>query len=244
MEWRASGRIIAVRPHGETGAVVELLTRDHGRHAGLARGGRSRSMRAVLQPGNRVAAVWRARLEEHLGNYQLDPEILSAGRLMEDPLALSGLNAACAMASACLPEREAHPAVADAFEVLIETLEDPALWPALYVRWEAGLLADLGYGLDLRKCAATGSSENLIYVSPKSGRAVSAAAGQPYHERMLTLPEFMTGRAELVVGDVAAGLKLTAHFLERRVLWPADRRLPDARARMIERLEAAGRLWD
>jgi DNA repair protein RecO (recombination protein O) len=199
-------------------------------------------MRPVLQPGNRVRAVWRARLEEHLGNFQIEADQLSAGQLMEDPLALSGLNAACAMASACLPEREAHPAVADAFEVLIEALEHPDLWPALYVRWEAGLLADLGYGLDLRRCAATGQEHDLVYVSPKSGRAVCREAGKPYHDRMLGLPGFMTGQGDLEPGDIAAGLKLTAHFIQRRVLWPADKQLPDARARMIERLNSAGAL--
>ncbi len=242
MEWTDEGRIIAVRPHGETSAVVEVLTAANGRHAGLVRGGRSRTMRPVLQPGNRVRAVWRARLEEHLGNFQIEADQLSAGHLMEDPLALSGLNGACAMASACLPEREAHPKVADAFEILIGALEDRELWPALYVRWEAGLLADLGYGLDLRRCAATGQEHDLIYVSPKSGRAVSGEAGAPYRDRMLALPGFMAGRGELQPGDIAAGLKLTAHFIQRRVLWPADKQLPDARARMIERLETAGLL--
>jgi len=242
MEWTASGRIVAVRTHGETSAVVELLTRDHGRHAGLVRGGRSRAMRPVLQPGNRVRAVWRARLEDHLGHFQVEAENLDAGVLMEDPLALSGLNAACTMASLCLPEREAHPRVADAFEVLVGALGDPGLWPALYVKWESGVLADLGYGLDLRRCAATGAEAGLVYVSPKSGRAVSAGAGEPYKDRLLALPGFLTGPAPLLPGDIAAGLKLTAHFIDRRVLWPSDRRLPDARARMIERLEAANLL--
>lgn len=242
MEWSGPGRIIAVRPHGETSAVVEALTPDHGRHAGLVRGGRSRAMRPVLQPGNRVNLVWRARLEDHLGAYQVEAEDLSAGHLMEDRLALAGLNAACAMASLCLPERETHPAVYDAFEVLISALDDPDLWPAIYVRWEAGLLADLGYGLDLKKCAATGLTHDLIYVSPKSGRAVGAEAGAPYKDRMLALPAFLRGAPGLDAGDVEAGLKLTAHFIERRVLWPADRRLPDARMRMIERLAEHGRL--
>ncbi len=242
MEWTGSGRIVAVRPHGETSAVVEILTGEHGRHAGLVRGGRSRSLRPVLQPGNRVRAVWRARLEDHLGGFQVEAEDLSAGVLMEDPLALSGLNAACAMASTCLPEREPHPAVAEAFEVLLGALENPDLWPPLYVSWEAGLLADLGYGLDLRKCAGTGQTDNLIYVSPKSGRAVSGEAGRPYHDKMLTLPGFMAGGGAISPGDVSAGLKLTAYFIERRVLWPSDKRLPDARARMIERLEAGGLL--
>lgn len=242
MEWSASGRIIAVRPHGETSAVIEVLTAEHGRHAGLVRGGRSKALRPILQPGNRVSVTWRARLENHLGGFQIEGEDLSAGLVMEDPLGLAGLNAACAMATLCLPEREAHPAVSEAFEILIRALEDPDLWPALYVRWEAGLLADLGYGLDLRFCAATGVTTDLIYVSPKSGRAVCAEAGEPYKDRMLTLPDFMNGASELSDGDIEAGLKLTAHFLERRVLWPTDRMLPDARMRMIERLEGEGRL--
>ena len=239
MEWSGHGRIIAVRPHGETSAVVEVLTPDHGRHAGLVRGGRSRTMRPVLQPGNRVFLTWRARLEDHLGAFQVEPDELSASQVMEDRLALSGLNAACAMASLCLPERERHTAVYDAFEVLISAFGEPELWPAIYVRWEAGLLADLGYGLDLRRCAATGTETNLVYVSPKSGRAVSADAGEPYKDRMLKLPAFMKGEPELDPGDVEAGLNLTAHFLERRVLWPADRQLPEARTRMIERLRDA-----
>ena len=231
-----------MRPHGETSAVVEILTGEHGRHAGLVRGGRSRSLRPVLQPGNRVRAVWRARLEDHLGGFQVEAEDLSAGVLMEDPLALSGLNAACAMASTCLPEREPYPAVAEAFEVLLGALENPDLWPPLYVSWEAGLLADLGYGLDLRKCAGTGQTDNLVYVSPKSGRAVSGEAGAPYHDKMLALPGFMAGGGAISPGDVSAGLKLTAYFIERRVLWPSDKRLPDARARMIERLKTGGLL--
>ena len=242
MEWSESGRIVQVKPYGETGAIVEVLTRDHGRHPGLVRGGRSRAMRPVLQPGNKVAATWRARLADHLGAYQIEPEDLGAGELMEDRLALSGLNAACAMAVAALPEREAHPMVFDGFEVLIDMLGEPEVWPAIYVRWEAGLLADLGYGLDLSKCAATGVTEDLVYVSPRTGRAVSAGAGAPYRDKLLALPAFMKGEGDLSPGDVAAGLRLTAHFIERRVLWPADRMLPEARERMIARLEQAGLL--
>lgn len=242
MEWTAPGRIVNVRSHGETSAIVDILTVEHGRHAGLVRGGRSRTMRPILQPGNRVRATWRARLDEHLGNFQIEPDTLSVGELMEDPLALAGLNAACSMAVVALPERESHPAVADAFEVLIASLDEPDIWPALYVRWEAGLLSDLGYGLDLDKCAGTGDTENLIYVSPRSGRAVSAEAGAPYKDKMLNLPGFLKGSGQIGAGDIAAGLKLTGHFIERRVLWPSDKMLPEPRARMIERLELSGRI--
>ena len=242
MEWTASGRVVSVRNHGETSAIVHVLTEDHGCHPGLVHGGRSRAMRPVLQPGNRVKAVWRARLDEHLGHYAIEGEDLTAGTLMEDRLALAGLNAACAMAMTALPEREPHPAVYGAFEVLAGALEDPDLWPALYVRWEMGVLADLGYGIDVRRCAATGVESDLIYVSPRSGRAVSAQAGEPYRDKLLALPGFLKGSGAVEPGDVAAGLRLTAHFIERRVLWPSDRTLPEARARMIERLESAGRL--
>ncbi|MEO1038019.1 MAG: DNA repair protein RecO [Pseudomonadota bacterium] len=242
MEWSESGRILSVRPYGETSVIVEILTRDHGRHPGMVRGGRSRAMRPVLQPGNRVRATWRARLSDHLGNFQIEAEDAAVGAVMEDRLALAGLNAACALALAALPEREAHPRVHDAFEILVASLTDPDIWPAVYVRFEAGLLADLGYGVDLRSCAATGTREGLIYVSPRTGRAVSAEAGEPYKDKLLALPGFMKGEGAIEPGDIASGLKLTGHFLERRLLWPSDRLLPDARTRMMERLEAADRL--
>lgn len=242
MEWSATGRIVAVRPHGETSAIIHVLTEDHGCHPGLVHGGRSRGLRPVLQPGNSLRVVWRARLDEHLGHYAVEPDDLAAGALMDDPLALSGLNAACAMTLAALPEREPHPAVHGAFEVLIAALDNIEVWPALYVRWELGLLADLGYGVDLTRCAATGARDGLVWVSPKTGRAVCAEAGEPYKDRLLPLPGFLVGSGAVAPGDIAAGLTLAAHFIERRVLWPTDRRSPEARARMIERLEMAGRL--
>lgn len=236
MEWSERGRILSVRGYGETGAIVELLTPSRGRHPGLVRGGRSRAMRPVLQPGNAVTATWRARLEDHLGNYAVEPDELVAGALMDDPLALAGLNSACALACLALPEREPHARTAEAFEVLVAALSDPDVWPAVYVRWELGLLADLGYGVDTRRCAVTGETAGLAYVSPRTGRAVTEAAGQPYRDKLLPLPGFLSGSGELGDGDIAAGLALTGHFLERRVLWPADRQLPDARRRLVEKL--------
>jgi len=238
MEWSERGRILAVRSHGETSAIVDLLTPSRGRHPGLVRGGRSRGMRPVLQPGNAVTAVWRARLEDHLGNYALEPDELVAGALMDDPLALAGLNAACALAVAALPEREAHPRTAEAFEVLIQALTEPEIWPAVYIRWELGLLADLGYGVDTSRCAVSGEKEGLAYVSPRSGRAVTREAGEPYKDKLLALPGFLAGSGEIDDGDLEAGLRLTAYFLERRVLWPADRQLPEARQRLVEKLAA------
>ncbi|HAQ36156.1 MAG: DNA repair protein RecO [Maricaulis sp.] len=243
MEWSGEGIVLAVRSHGETSAIVDLLTEQHGRHAGLVRGGRSRVTRPVLQPGNRVHATWRARLSDHLGNFTVEADRLIAGELMEDRIALSGLNAACSMACLALPEREPHAAVHNVFSILLDALSDVEVWPALYVRWEWGLLSDLGYGIDLSRCAVTGAREGLSHVSPKSGRAVSPEAAEPYLDKLLTLPGFLAGPGrDVEPGDVAAGLKLTGHFLQRRVLWPHDRDLPEARQRMIDRLVEAGRI--
>ena len=243
MEWSGEGVILSVRPHGETSSILELLTEDRGRHAGLVRGASGKRLRGELQPGNRVRATWKARLGEHLGLYQTELAAPSGAVLLDDRLALSGLNAACAVACAVLPEREPHGAVYDAFRILLEHLPDRDAWPALMVRFEAGLLADLGYGLDLTRCAATGSRDDLVWVSPNTGRAVSAAAGEPYREKLLPLPPFLMGaQAALQPGDVDAGFRLTGWFLERRILWPADRQLPRARAAMLDALGAASLL--
>ncbi len=243
MEWSGEGVILSVRPHGESSGIVELLTPDRGRHAGLVRGARGKRLRGELQPGNQVRATWKARLSEHLGLFQTELAAASGAALLEDRLALSGLNAACALAVSVLPEREPHGAVYDALRLLLEHLPDREVWPALMVKFEAGLLADLGYGLDLRKCAATGAMDDLVWVSPNTGRAVSGAAGEPYRDKMLGLPPFLMGaQAAVAPGDVEAGFRLTAWFLERRILWPADRQLPRARETMIERLRGEGLL--
>ena len=176
MEWTDSGIVLAVRPHGETSAIIEVLTPGQGRHAGLVRGARSRSLRPILQPGNEIRVAWRARLADHLGQFQVEPDSVSAGVVMEDRTALAGLNAACAMAILALPEREQHEAVYDGFRVFLNALEHLDIWPALYVRWEAGLLSDLGYGLDWEKCAVTGPPDDLTHISPRTGRAVCAEA--------------------------------------------------------------------
>lgn len=242
MEWRDNGIVLSVRPHGETSAIVEILTETQGRHAGLVKGARSRAMRPVLQPGNQVTVTWRARLAEHLGTFQVEADHLGAGAVMDDRAALAGLNAACALAVMALPEREAHPAVHEGFGLLLATFENPDVWPALYVRWEAGLLSDLGYGLDLKKCAVTGETEDLSHVSPRTGRAVCREEAAPYEAKLLALPGFMRGSGEIGEGDIARGLDLTGYFLERRVLWPVDKQLPEARGRLIAELERLGRL--
>ncbi|HEY0106510.1 MAG TPA: DNA repair protein RecO [Rhizomicrobium sp.] len=236
MEFTDAAIVLAVRPHGETGAILEALTRDHGRHLGLVRGGASRRAKPVLQPGNGVHLHWRARLNEHLGSFTVEPVKARAGDLLESREALAGLNAFTAMASAALPEREMHAPVFEAANVLLDAIQaaDFAHWGALYVRWEAGLLEELGFGLDLTRCAATGALENLLYVSPRTGRAVSGEAGAPYRDRLLALPGFLLGSQNAApdAADVAAGLKLTGHFLLERVLQPHGREMPPARLRL------------
>lgn len=239
MDWTGEGYILSVRKHGETSAIVDVFTRDHGRHLGLVRGGAGRRMRPVLQVGNKVTVHWQARLSEHLGSFTIEAISARAAELMDDRLSLAGLNAVCAVAKEILPEREVQEAVYDVFEILVANLHDPDVWPALYVRWEAGLLAAMGYGLDLSKCASTGVTENLTHVSPRSGRAVCAQAAAPYLDKLYALPAFMLGNPEASLKDVKDGLILTGYFLETRIQWGVNRTLPDARGRMIERLNAS-----
>lgn len=242
IEWEDQGFVLSARPHGEGSAVVTLLTQDHGRHAGLSRGAFSARGRGVFQPGNRVNALWRARLAEHLGTYTCELEDGYAAGVMDDPLRLAGLSAVCAVADAALPEREPHRRLYDAFGALLGamSLEDIGdAWIAAYVRWEIGLLTDLGYGLDLSSCAATGANDDLAYVSPRSGRAVSLAAGEPYRDKLLPLPRFLVGIPGSRGGgdndDLFAGLALSGFFLERHVFATHGRQPPPARTRFVER---------
>lgn len=235
MEWRDEGVILSVRRHGETSAIAEILTQSHGRVLGLVRGGRSRVQRPVLQAGNAVQAVWRARIEEQLGTYVLEPLELRAGAIMEEPFRLAGLATITGLAQ-LLPEREPHPRVYEALRVVLDAIADDALWPALLVRWELGLLDELGFGLDLSRCAATGSGENLAYVSPRSGKAVSAEAGEPFRDRLFRLPAFLHAGGTAPPADVIEGLKLAAFFLERHVYEPRGQRLPEQQDWIIRAL--------
>jgi DNA repair protein RecO (recombination protein O) len=236
MEWRDTGFVVAVRRHGESALIAELLTREHGRHLGLVRGGQSPKARAVLQPGNEVAAAWRGRLSEHLGTVSCELVRAHAARFIDDPDRLAGLAAASALIAATLPEREPHADVFAGFAALLGALDSAADWPARYVEWECSLLAALGFGLDLTRCAATGVTAGLAYVSPRSGRAVSRAAGRPYHDKLLPLPEFLWSDTVADAAQIAAGLGLTEYFLQRHVLLPQGRTLPPARARLAERM--------
>ncbi len=236
MEWSDDAIVLSSRAHGETGAILELLTRDHGRHAGLVRGGASRRVKPTLQPGNSVHVHWRARLEEHLGSFTCELARARAGELMDGREALAGLNAFTATLNAAMPEREAHAPVFVSGEILLDAMmaHDAAHWLPLYVRWEAGLLEALGFGLDLSECAATGAKNDLGYVSPKTGRAVSRDGAGIYAHRLFKLPEFLLDNAADETGrdEIAAGLALTGHFLLERVLRPNGKEMPPARLRL------------
>ncbi len=233
MQWSDSGIIISTRRHGETSVIVDLLTRDHGRHSGMVRGGRSKRHRPVLQLGNLVGADWKARLPEHLGMYILEPEKLRSALVMDDAAKLLALQSVCVLAGQ-VAEREPHPGLFDATEILIAALAGEELWQPMLVMWELGLLGELGFGLDLTSCAATGSAEELIYVSPRSLRAVSRQAGEPYHDRLLPLPSFLinSNQSEISHTDIKSGLKLTGYFLHKYYIEMKEQDLPEIRQRL------------
>lgn len=239
MDWQDQGFVLAARRHGESDAILTVLTREHGRHLGIVKGGTGRRQRAVVEIGNAVTAHWHARLSEHLGRFQVELAAPHAAMCMADPARLAALSAACATLDAALPEREPHEDVFDDFAALTEQLSRKAVdWPTQFVRWEARLLSSLGFGLDLAQCALTGATEGLAFVSPKTGRAVTAEAGRLHKDKLLPLPAFLTesqdrpGRDDLV-----AGLRLTGYFLDRHVFAHAPKPgASEARARLIERL--------
>lgn len=236
MDWRDEGALLSVRGHGESAAIVEVFTAAHGRHAGVVRGGASRRVAPILQPGAQLDVTWRARLDEHIGVFTVEP-IRSRAGLMADRLALAGLNAVCALLRFSLPEREPHPALYGASVGLLDALGGQEDWPLSYVRWELKLLEDLGYGLDLSSCAATGAREDLAYVSPKSGRAVSREGAGDWADRLLPLPACLLGQGPATAADLMAALTTTGHFLEHRLAPDlGERPLPEARRRFVEAL--------
>ena len=236
MEWTDDAIVLAARRHGESGMILETLTRQHGRHMGLVHGGATQRRKAALSPGNSVRVDWRARLSDHLGSFSIELARERAGMLMEQSEALIGLNALTEIARAVLPEREPHETVHAAAEILLDAIvsDDFLHWGPVYVRWELGVLDALGFGLDLSRCAATGTNENLAYVSPKSGRAVSADAGAPWREKLLALPSFLCEFRDASASreEIAAGLRLTGYFLTDRVLYAHHRPMPPARDRL------------
>lgn len=235
MEWTDDAVILETRRHGETSLIVTVLSRAHGRYAGLVRGGAGKSKRGIMQPGNQIRVQWRARLPEHLGTFTCELANANAGYAMASPLLLSAMSSACAVAATTLPEREAHPAVYDGLIILLHSLQGND-WPSVYVKWELGVLGELGFGLDLSECAATGERDGLTHVSPKSGRAVSKAAAEPYKDRMLALPPFLLNGSGGSQQEVLDGLKLTGFFLSRHVYDDHGKAQPDARARFVQSL--------
>ncbi len=231
MEWTDEGIVLGVRRHGESSAIVELLTREHGRHLGLVRGGASSRMRPLLQPGNSVTAVWRARLDEHLGMYALEGTRLRAATLLASSHAVYGVTHLGALAR-LLPERDPHEDIYEMLEGTLDDFEDAGVAAVHVIRFELAMLTELGFGLDLENCAATGATTDLVYVSPKSGGAVSRAAGEPWRDRLLPLPAFLRegeGGNSLSDQDLLDGFRITGLFLLRHVLEPRGQGHSDAR---------------
>lgn len=235
MEWRDQGILLSTRRHGETSAIIEVFTPEHGRHAGVVRGGTSRKIAPILQPGAQLDVTWRARLEDHIGSFHVEPVRSRAAVAMGDRMALAGLNAVTALLAFCLPEREPHPPLYARSEQLLDLLEQGDLWPLAYLRWEVSLLEEMGYALELDKCAVTGTQEDLVFVSPKSGRAVSKGAAGDWADRLLPLPDVLRGRGQAGNGEIAQGLVTTGYFLSAHLAQDlGNKPLPEARARFIE----------
>ena len=234
MEWHDSGTILSVRPHGETSAIVDAFTAEHGRHSGVVRGGVSRKIAPNLQPGTLVSLTWRARLDQHIGAFVVEP-LKSRAAVLSDRLGLAGQNAVCALIAFALAEREPHPALYALTDALFDAIaEGRAGWTQRYLHWELALLDEIGYGLDLRSCAVTGTRDDLAYVSPKTGRAVSREGAGDWADRLLPLPAIMMGQGAARAAEISDGLRTTGHFLERVAL--ETRALPAARQRFIEAL--------
>jgi DNA repair protein RecO (recombination protein O) len=233
MNWSDEGIVLGVRRHGEANAILEVMTIAHGRHLGLVRGGAGSRLRPVLQPGNAVRLEWRARLDEHLGHFTVEGLRLRAADLMAAAHAVFGVTHLAALCR-LLPERDPHAEVHDMLAAILDHLDDRATAAALIARFELQMLTELGFGLDLDQCAATGATAELVYVSPKSGRAVSRAAGEPWRDRMLHLPAFLRGEDQLPdMAALAQAFALTGFFLERHVLAPRGVAMHDARASFI-----------
>jgi DNA repair protein RecO (recombination protein O) len=239
MQWTDEGIVLGVKRHGESNAILELMTREHGRHLGLVRGGSASRLKPILQPGNCVSATWRARLDEHLGNYSVEALNLRAANYFSSPHAIYGVGHLAALMR-LLPERDPHSGLYGSLDTIFSRLDDAAIAAPMVVRFELQLLSEIGFGLDLERCVATGASGDLIYVSPKSGRAVSRVAGEPWADKMLRLPSFLRDGEALPTGpDLADGFALTGFFLTRYVLEPRGLALSDERAHFIAALNRA-----
>ncbi len=236
LAWRGEGILLSVRKHGETSTIIETFTEAQGRHAGVVRGGTSRRIAPILQPGAQLDLHWRARLEEHIGAFTVEPVRSRAGTVLSSRLALAGLNAVVALLSFCLPERAAYPALYRRSEQLLDLLGQDEIWPLAYLQWEVALLDEMGFGMDLTCCAVTGTTRDLVFVSPRTGHAVSRVGAGEWVDRLLPLPPVLRGEGEGADEEVAQALRTTGYFLENR-LAPAlsHNPLPEARARFVDR---------
>ena len=234
MDWRDQGFVLSTRKHGETSVILEVFSAAHGRHTGVVRGGVSRKMTPILQPGGQLDLAWRARLADHIGSFKVEP-MRSRATALSDRFALAGLNAVTALLAFCLPDREPHPELYEKSCQLLDLLGQNDLWPLAYLQWETALLTELGYGLDLTECAVTGSTQDLIYVSPKSGRAVSSEGAGEWADRLLPLPPILRGEGDAPDGEILQALSTTGYFLSEKLAPDlGNKPLPEARDRFVD----------
>ena len=240
MEWRDQGILLSNRTHGESSAIIEVFTPDRGRHAGVVRGGTSRKLAPVLQPGAQLDLTWRARLEDHIGTFTVEPLRSRAAASMGDRLSLAGLNTVTALLLFCLPEREAHTRLYEKTEQLLDLLGQSEIWPLAYLSWEMTLLDDMGFGLDLSTCAVMGHQANdLSFVSPRTGRAVSRAGAGEWADKLLPLPPCLLGEGPAPDAELIEALWVTGHFLHNHLAPEmGNTPLPGARQRFMDRLRS------
>jgi DNA repair protein RecO (recombination protein O) len=239
MQWTDEAIVLGVKRHGETSVILELMTHEHGRHLGLVRGGAGTRLRGVLQPGNQLRATWRARLDEHLGHYTVEALNLRAARYLSAAHAVHGVTHLAALCR-LLAEREPHAGIYAALDAILDCLDDPRIAAPMIARFELNFLAELGFGLDLSSCAATGATDDLIYVSPRSGRAVSRAGGEAYRDKLMRLPAFLHTQTEPdTASDLADAFALTGFFLDRHAFAPRGLPVPEARAHFVTALTRA-----
>ncbi len=241
IDWRDQGILLSARRFGESSVIADIFTTEHGRCAGVVRGGASRKMAPLMQPGAQLQADWKARLSEHLGSYTVEMIRSRSAHAMASRLALSGLNAVCALLAAALPEREAHPNLYARTEQLLDLLGSNDVWPLAYVQWELALLSDLGFALDLETCAVSGSRDDLSYISPKTGRAVGRSAAGEWVDRLLPLPDVLVGKGDAAQTDILKALEVTGYFIEHKLLANlGGKEMPSARSRLIVALQRSG----
>lgn len=235
IEWRDQGALLKVRKHGENAAIIEVFTQSHGKAAGIVRGGTSRKIAPILQPGAQLDVTWKARLEDHLGSFTVEPVRSRAAQVMQDRLGLAGLNAVTGILAFVLPERETHPPLYERTIALLDLLGQTDIWPLAYLQWEVALLEEMGFALDLSACAVSGLNDDLFYVSPRTGRAVSRLAAGEWADRLLPLPHVLLGKGDANPAEIVKAMQTTGHFLHNHLAKSlGDRALPEARQRLID----------